>query len=88
MTACYLFFLLGVVTFITGFIKVCFLSILWCILFQNTCFLYVSDNMTIRLRKKFIEALLRQDVAWFDSRKTGELSTRLFRYFQPFLGLI
>lgn len=32
------------------------------------------------MRKAFVEALMRQDIAWFDKNPSGALSTKLFEY--------
>ncbi|CAI4223777.1 unnamed protein product [Auanema sp. JU1783] len=45
---------------------------------QVTCFLIVCEQMSNRVRRKFVRAVLRQDVAWFDKNNSGTLAIQLF----------
>ena len=36
-----------------------------------------SERIILRVRKLFMNSLLRQDVAWFDLNKPGEITSRL-----------
>ncbi|XP_071944971.1 ATP-dependent translocase ABCB1-like [Antedon mediterranea] len=61
-----MFVVLGVVTGLGNF-------------FQNWMFSISGENLTMRLRTKAFEAMLRQDMAWYDDshHSTGALTTRL-----------
>lgn len=39
-----------------------------------------GENNVNRLRKAFMRAILRQNIGWFDSQKSGGLATELFRF--------
>ncbi|KAK5983675.1 hypothetical protein GCK32_013813, partial [Trichostrongylus colubriformis] len=45
---------------------------------QVTCFLIVCEQMSNRIRRKFVKAILRQDIPWFDKNNSGTLATKLF----------
>ncbi|KAE9421795.1 hypothetical protein Angca_003094, partial [Angiostrongylus cantonensis] len=45
---------------------------------QVTCFLIVCEQMSNRIRRKFVQAMLRQDIPWFDKNDSGTLATKLF----------
>ncbi|CAD5226900.1 unnamed protein product [Bursaphelenchus xylophilus] len=45
---------------------------------QVNCFLTACENMMGRIRRKFFNAILRQDMAWYDNNNTGTLATKLF----------
>lgn len=36
-----------------------------------------AEKETLKIRKKLITAILRQDIGWFDCYKSGELTNRL-----------
>ena len=55
---------LGVAGFILGFIQV-------------STFSLAATRQTHRIRKRFYRSILRQNVAWFDENKAGELNSRL-----------
>ena len=55
---------LGVAGFILGFIQV-------------STFSLAAMRQTHRIRKRFYRSILRQNVAWFDENKAGELNSRL-----------
>lgn len=46
---------------------------------QIYCFQVSSDRQTRRIKERFFRALLYQDAKWFDSKSSGELSSRLSR---------
>ncbi|GMS86081.1 hypothetical protein PENTCL1PPCAC_8256, partial [Pristionchus entomophagus] len=45
---------------------------------QVSCYLTACERMTDRLRRAFVKALLRQDIAWFDKSRSGTLAFKLF----------
>ncbi|EYC29560.1 hypothetical protein Y032_0006g3036 [Ancylostoma ceylanicum] len=45
---------------------------------QVTCFLIVCEQMSNRIRRRFVQAILRQDIPWFDKNNSGTLATKLF----------
>ncbi|GMT24903.1 hypothetical protein PFISCL1PPCAC_16200, partial [Pristionchus fissidentatus] len=45
---------------------------------QVSCYLTACERMTDRLRRDFVRAVLRQDVAWFDQSHSGTLASKLF----------
>ncbi|KAK6748563.1 hypothetical protein RB195_001282 [Necator americanus] len=45
---------------------------------QVSCFLIVCEQMSNRIRRKFVQAILRQDIPWFDKNNSGTLATKLF----------
>uniref|UniRef100_A0A914M010 ABC-type xenobiotic transporter n=1 Tax=Meloidogyne incognita TaxID=6306 RepID=A0A914M010_MELIC len=58
----YLF--LGFVMFITSYIQI-------------ACWEAVAERLVHRLRQNYLRAILRQDIAWFDTVQTGNLTARL-----------
>jgi ABC-type multidrug transport system fused ATPase/permease subunit len=40
-------------------------------------FTVTSERQISRIRREFMSSLLRQDMAWFDKNKTGEINSRL-----------
>jgi ABC-type multidrug transport system fused ATPase/permease subunit len=40
-------------------------------------FTIAGENITKRIRDLYVEALLRQEIGWFDAKDTGELTTRM-----------
>ncbi|KAJ2555008.1 hypothetical protein EV175_002398, partial [Coemansia sp. RSA 1933] len=61
---CLLFFILGIVMWVTAFgVSVC-----WAI---------AAENQGLRIRKLYYKSIMRQDIGWFDTVKTGELTTRI-----------
>ncbi len=38
---------------------------------------YASENMSQRIRERYFQSVLRQDVAWFDANKYGEIVTKI-----------
>jgi ATP-binding cassette subfamily B (MDR/TAP) protein 1 len=59
------FIYLGVLTWICGWIS-------------GTCITISSNRMTNRIRVKYFEKILRQDIGYFDTNSPGELNSRLF----------
>ncbi|KAI6201627.1 P-glycoprotein-9 [Aphelenchoides besseyi] len=45
---------------------------------QVFCSMTACESMMSRLRKEFFKAMLRQDVAYFDTKITGSMATKLF----------
>jgi ABC-type multidrug transport system fused ATPase/permease subunit len=45
---------------------------------RDYCFNLGAERVAMRLRRLVFEALLRQDIAFFDRRDTGEMTTRLW----------
>jgi hypothetical protein len=43
-------------------------------------FTSLSERLIYDIRKRYMRALLRQDVSWFDVNKAGEVTTRLAEY--------
>lgn len=44
---------------------------------QFALFTMTAERQICRIRKEFMKALLRQDMTWFDTNKTGEIASRL-----------
>ena len=44
---------------------------------QMTCWSLVGENQTKRIREKYFESLMSQDIGWFDNIETGDLTNRL-----------
>ncbi len=47
---------------------------------QLTFWLISSQRQVILIRKKLFQSILKQDISWFDSYKTGELNNMLTEY--------
>ena len=45
--------------------------------FQVSFWMQAGENQTKRIRELYFEAVMRQDVGFFDLHETGELTTRL-----------
>ncbi|EER04129.1 multidrug resistance protein, putative [Perkinsus marinus ATCC 50983] len=43
----------------------------------NTCFTYFSENQASRLRVKYLQAVIGQDIAWFDMRTPAAIPSRM-----------
>ncbi|EER11307.1 mdr1 protein, putative [Perkinsus marinus ATCC 50983] len=43
----------------------------------NACFSYFSENQVTRLRVKYLQAVVGQDIAWFDVRTPAALPARM-----------
>ncbi|ORY33913.1 ABC transporter B family member 11-like protein [Rhizoclosmatium globosum] len=41
------------------------------------CWRLTGERQSLRIRTGFLESVLRQDVAWFDERRAGDLASRL-----------
>ncbi|KAJ2411612.1 hypothetical protein GGF47_006252, partial [Coemansia sp. RSA 2524] len=61
---CLLFFILGIVMWIVSF-------------GVNACWAIAAENQGLRIRKLYYKSIMRQDIGWFDTVKTGELTTRI-----------
>uniref|UniRef100_A0A7S2SIK2 Uncharacterized protein n=1 Tax=Mucochytrium quahogii TaxID=96639 RepID=A0A7S2SIK2_9STRA len=44
---------------------------------QMGCFTLSSERQVIQIRKEYLDAVLKQDITWFDKRKNGELSAKI-----------
>jgi ATP-binding cassette subfamily B (MDR/TAP) protein 1 len=44
---------------------------------QLVCWMIAGENQAKRIRNLYFKAILRQDIGWFDSKSTGELTTRM-----------
>ncbi|XP_074654241.1 ATP-dependent translocase ABCB1-like [Tubulanus polymorphus] len=44
---------------------------------QVTCWSIACERQTHAIRQEFFKSILRQEIGWFDTHKSGELSTRL-----------
>lgn len=44
---------------------------------QVGAFTLSSERQTLRIRVRYFDALLKQDIAWFDLQKSGELSAKI-----------
>ena len=47
---------------------------------QVTFWLMACYRQTYKLRKAVLDAILRQEIGWFDTTETAELGTRLTGY--------
>ena len=45
--------------------------------FQVFCWMLAGQRQVARIRLRFFEAVLRQDIAWHDEHKPGELTSRM-----------
>jgi ATP-binding cassette subfamily B (MDR/TAP) protein 1 len=45
--------------------------------FQVSFWLMPGERQTATIRKKLFNSILRQEIGWFDTYKSGELSNRL-----------
>ncbi|KAJ2308963.1 hypothetical protein IWW55_000054 [Coemansia sp. RSA 2706] len=61
---CLLFFILGIVMWVVSF-------------GVNACWAISAENQGLRIRKLYYKSIMRQDIGWFDTIKTGELTTRI-----------
>ncbi|KAJ3063793.1 (ABC) transporter, partial [Quaeritorhiza haematococci] len=62
----------SVIYFVLLGVAVWFIS--WC---QMCFWMWSGENQVKRIRERYFEAILRQDIGWFDSRETGDLTSRL-----------
>jgi ABC-type multidrug transport system fused ATPase/permease subunit len=44
---------------------------------QLLCWHVVAYNLCERMRSRLLQAILRQNIGWFDTHEVGELNTRL-----------
>ncbi|KAJ1814830.1 hypothetical protein LPJ56_004740, partial [Coemansia sp. RSA 2599] len=61
---CLLFLILGIVMWVVSF-------------GVNACWAVAAENQGLRIRKLYYKSIMRQDIGWFDTIKTGELTTRI-----------
>jgi len=59
-----LFALVAIAAFIGGFA-------------QMACFTIASERMTLKIRRVYLDAILKQDISWFDTCKSGELTSKI-----------
>ena len=53
----------------------------WIVGYMQCAFWSISAiRQTHRIRLKFLNAILRQDIGWFDINEAGGLTTRMFEY--------
>ena len=45
----------------------------------NGCLLWSSARQGAKLRQAYVRCILRQDIAWFDTTRTGEITTSIER---------
>lgn len=51
---------------------------------QSSCFSIAAERQVRKMRERFLAAVLRQEIGWFDQGNSGELSTRIkVRYSDP-----
>ncbi|KAJ2875388.1 hypothetical protein FB639_004004, partial [Coemansia asiatica] len=51
---------------------------MWVVSFGvNACWAIAAENQGLRIRKLYYKSIMRQDIGWFDTIKTGELTTRI-----------
>ena len=55
------------------------LGLLVCGSISNGAMLLAAANQGSRLRRQYVKAILRQNIAWFDTQKTGEITTSIER---------
>uniref|UniRef100_A0AC34G5B6 ABC transmembrane type-1 domain-containing protein n=1 Tax=Panagrolaimus sp. ES5 TaxID=591445 RepID=A0AC34G5B6_9BILA len=55
---------LGVAMFLTSYIQI-------------ACWESVAERMVHKLRNNYLKSILRQEIAWFDTKQTGNLTARL-----------
>ena len=41
------------------------------------CLNFAAERQVLRIRKEFFKAVLRQDLAWYDTTTTSEFATRM-----------
>ncbi|PIA15950.1 multidrug resistance protein 1a [Coemansia reversa NRRL 1564] len=61
---CLLFFVLGIVMWILSF-------------GVNACWAIAAENQGLRIRKLYYKSIMRQDITWFETVATGDLTTRI-----------
>jgi len=55
---------------------------------RNAMFVHVGYIQTDRIRMEYLTALFRQEIGWVDSKRAGELTTKLARYWLLLLFLL
>uniref|UniRef100_A0A0N5AM76 Multidrug resistance protein 1 n=1 Tax=Syphacia muris TaxID=451379 RepID=A0A0N5AM76_9BILA len=61
---CLYYLIIGVAMFVTSYVQI------W-------CFESFAERTTHKLRRNYLKAILRQEIAWFDKEQTGSLTSRL-----------
>ncbi|KAJ1905240.1 hypothetical protein LPJ81_002034 [Coemansia sp. IMI 209127] len=61
---CLWFFILGLIQWVVSY-------------GVNACWAVAAENQGLRIRELYYLSIMRQDIGWFDSVKTGELTTRI-----------
>ncbi|KJE88541.1 multidrug resistance protein 1a [Capsaspora owczarzaki ATCC 30864] len=44
---------------------------------QMACWMIAGERITKTIRIRYVKAMLRQDIGWFDTQKAGDLTTRI-----------
>lgn len=47
---------------------------------QTWCWEMACERQVYRLRNVFFSQIIRQDITWFDTNQSGDLTTKLFEY--------
>ncbi|VDK45580.1 unnamed protein product [Anisakis simplex] len=63
-TYCMYYLLIGIFMFVSSYIQI-------------ACWESFAERTTQRIRKNYLEAILRQQIGWFDTQQTGNLTARL-----------
>ncbi|KAJ2557345.1 hypothetical protein EV175_001403, partial [Coemansia sp. RSA 1933] len=61
---CLWFFILGLIQWVVSY-------------GVNACWAIAAENQGLRIRELYYLSIMRQDIGWFDSIKTGEMTTRI-----------
>ncbi|KAJ1664697.1 hypothetical protein IW140_003973 [Coemansia sp. RSA 1813] len=61
---CLWFFILGIIMWVVSY-------------GVNACWAVAAENQGLRIRELYYLSIMRQDIGWFDTVKTGELTTRI-----------
>jgi ATP-binding cassette subfamily B (MDR/TAP) protein 1 len=55
------------------------LALIVCGTIASGCLLWSATRQGTALRRMYLRSILRQDIAWFDTTKTGEITTSIER---------
>ncbi|XP_071446273.1 ATP-dependent translocase ABCB1 [Hetaerina americana] len=69
-------FLNSIVTFAVGN-SIIGVIMLICSYISVTTFNYAAQRQIFHIRRKFLEAALRQDIGWYDTHQTGDFASRM-----------
>ena len=61
---CVAFVVVGIIDIITGFTEV-------------YCWSLVGERITKRFRVRYVEAILKQEIGWFDTEGAGQMTTKV-----------